>query len=131
MGGVMDRIWRESSVAIIAGLLGTALLCSCLAGLMIGYLPLSPAAAAEALGDVLTGSDAGAAGAILALRLPRVLLAAGVGMGLALSGILMQAIFRNPMAPAPSESALLSVPPHSPLSSWQQRGRCSAMSRIS
>lgn len=98
MDGMMDRIWRESPVAILAGLLGTALLCSCLAGLMIGYLSLSPAAAAEVLGDVLTGSDAGAAGAILALRLPRVLLAAGVGMGLALSGILMQAIFRNPMA---------------------------------
>ena len=61
MGGVMDRIWRESPVAILAGLLGAALLCSCLAGLMIGYLPLSPAAAAEVLGDVLTGSDAGAA----------------------------------------------------------------------
>lgn len=32
------------------------------------------------------------------LRLPRVLLAASAGMGLALSGVVMQAMFRNPMA---------------------------------
>ena len=45
-----------------------------------------------------TGFDPDLADIILKLRLPRILLAACVGMGLTLSGIIMQAIVKNPLA---------------------------------
>ncbi len=55
-----------------------------------------------ALGDVwaaLTGRSSGAAADIvLAVRLPRVGLAAGVGAALAVAGVVFQALLRNPLA---------------------------------
>lgn len=72
----------------------SVLLFSCLAGLMLGYIPLS---FPEVLG-ALAGCDGAAADIVRDLRLPRIILSAAAGMGLALSGVVMQAMFRNPMA---------------------------------
>lgn len=47
---------------------------------------------------VLTGSENGLPIYVTELRLPRLLAAAGVGAGLALSGALLQGLFRNPLA---------------------------------
>jgi iron complex transport system permease protein len=44
------------------------------------------------------GGDAATRSVLLAVRLPRVLAAFGVGSLLALSGVLLQALFRNPLA---------------------------------
>lgn len=61
---------------------------------MLGYIPLS---FPEVLG-ALAGCDGAAADIVRDLRLPRIILSAAAGMGLALSGVVMQAMFRNPMA---------------------------------
>ena len=66
-----------------------------LAALLIGSSGISARAALAALagrGDEATRS------VLLAVRLPRVLAGFGVGSLLALSGVLLQALFRNPLA---------------------------------
>ena len=82
------------SVSGLAVIAVSVLLFSCLAGLMLGYIPLS---FPEVLG-ALAGCDGAAADIVRNLRLPRIILSAAAGMGLALSGVVMQAMFRNPMA---------------------------------
>lgn len=95
----MQKFWRNSPVGVLAALLAGLLVVSALLGLTRGVLPLSLGdVAAILVGTPVEAVDAETARALLELRLPRVLLAAGVGMGLSLSGVLMQAIFRNPMA---------------------------------
>ncbi len=92
---------RKFSFPLILMFLAAILAFSCFLGLRLGYLPV----AAEDIWNVfryhLIGGEAlplGAADAVWDLRLPRVVLALAVGMGLSLSGIVMQAMFRNPMA---------------------------------
>jgi iron complex transport system permease protein len=82
---------------VILCILAVLLLISCFAGLMLGTLALGPSAV---LGALLGGGSSSALyeDIVWNLRLPRVILSAAVGMGLALSGTLMQAMFRNPMA---------------------------------
>jgi iron complex transport system permease protein len=63
--------------------------------LMIGSVRLDPAAAWNAL---LAPGDRSLASAIVALRLPRAVTAIAVGGLLALSGGLLQALLRNPLA---------------------------------
>ena len=82
------------SVSGLAVIAVSVLFFSCLAGLMLGYIPLS---FPEVLG-ALAGCDGAAADIVRDLRLPRIILSAAAGMGLALSGVVMQAMFRNPMA---------------------------------
>ena len=82
------------SVSGLAVIAVSVLLFSCLAGLMLGYIPLS---FPEVLG-ALAGCDGAAADIVRDLRVPRIILSAAAGMGLALSGVVMQAMFRNPMA---------------------------------
>ena len=82
------------SVSGLAVIAVSVLLFSCLAGLMLGYIPLS---FPEVLG-ALAGCDGAAMDIVRDLRLPRIILSAAAGMGLALSGVVMQAMFRNPMA---------------------------------
>ena len=79
----MSRTIRRMPLAILTIILTVLLLFSCLLGLKLGY----PS-------DIAMG----AADAVWDLRLPRILLALAVGMGLSLSGMLMQAMFRNPMS---------------------------------
>ena len=52
----------------------------------------------EALAALQGGGDEATRNVLLAVRLPRVLAAFGVGSLLALSGVLLQALFRNPLA---------------------------------
>jgi iron complex transport system permease protein len=63
--------------------------------LLVGSANLSPAATLRALGG---GGDAFAWTIVHAIRLPRAVAALGVGSLLALAGVLLQALFRNPLA---------------------------------
>lgn len=75
-------------------LLAAGVLAALLAGLLLGATPTSPADL------VALVRDPEAAGAVIirTIRLPRVLLAFGVGAGLALCGAVLQALVRNPLA---------------------------------
>lgn len=66
-----------------------------LSALLIGSSGISPSRALAALAG--TGDEA-TRNVLLGVRLPRVLAAFGVGSLLALSGVLLQALFRNPLA---------------------------------
>ena len=86
---------------------GIALVLALLAGVWVGALPLPPGAVVvtlldrilRPLGISVPGALEGTAAAVLLeLRLPRVLLAALVGAGLAVSGAAYQGVFRNPLA---------------------------------
>ena len=100
----MSRTIRRMPLAILTILLTVLLLFSCLLGLKLGYLSVSLWGIVSILASHLVGSALpsdiamGAADAVWDLRLPRILLALSVGMGLSLSGMVMQAMFRNPMS---------------------------------
>jgi len=64
-------------------------------GLASGPSGLAPSEVWEVLGG---GGAGAAADIVLRIRLPRVVLAAGVGASLAVSGVLFQALLRNPLA---------------------------------
>jgi iron complex transport system permease protein len=66
-----------------------------LASLLVGS---SGIGAARMAGALFGGSDDAARTVITAVRLPRALAAFGVGSLLALAGVLLQALFRNPLA---------------------------------
>ena len=75
-----------------------ALLLACvvfLTALLIGSSGIAPCRALQAL---LGSGDEATRNVLLAVRLPRVLAAFGVGSLLALSGVLLQALFRNSLA---------------------------------
>ena len=65
------------------------------AALLIGSSGISVPRALAALGG---GGDEATRTVLIAVRLPRVLAGFGVGSLLALSGVLLQALFRNPLA---------------------------------
>lgn len=73
-----------------------------LLGLMLGPVFISPVEAAGALAGVMGGGTGAAGGRaemiLFAIRLPRVILAALVGVCLAVCGAAMQGLFRNPLA---------------------------------
>ena len=100
----MSRTIRRMPLALITTILTVLLLFSCLLGLKLGYLSVSLWGIVSILASHLVGSALpsdiamGAADAVWDLRLPRILLALSVGMGLSLSGMVMQAMFRNPMS---------------------------------
>ncbi len=68
---------------------------SLLIAVSLGSGPAGPAAVLDAL---LNGSDEMVRDVVLKLRLPRALAAFGTGACLALAGVLMQALLRNPLA---------------------------------
>jgi iron complex transport system permease protein len=84
---------------LAVGLLGLFLL-----GLHLGPMPISPAEVLSVLAHKLSlgfwpGSvDAGAMAVVWELRLPRILVALGVGAALASAGACLQGLFRNPLA---------------------------------
>jgi iron complex transport system permease protein len=87
---------------VLVGLTGI-LLASCYAGMMLGYLNLSASEVLAILAYQITGMvifpfDIHTVPVVWELRMPRIILAACVGMGLTLSGIVMQAVVRNPLA---------------------------------
>lgn len=92
---VSQRVKRLVSYPKLMVLISISLLVACMAGVMMGGLRLG-------LLDVLavfsgTGSDL-AHSIVLEHRLPRVLVALFAGAALAVSGLLLQGVVRNPMA---------------------------------
>ncbi|MGH7592581.1 MAG: FecCD family ABC transporter permease [Gemmatimonadales bacterium] len=85
------RTTRSRAALLI---LGIAALGACVAGLLLGAVPLSPASVLAALGH----PSAPDAAIVRELRLPRVVLAFGVGGSLAVAGAALQALLRNPLA---------------------------------
>lgn len=81
------------STLLVAGLVAVAI-----AALGIGQVRLSFAQTLAALFS--GGSDAVAAQIVNQIRMPRVLTAAFAGAALGIAGVLMQALFRNPVADA-------------------------------
>lgn len=77
-------------------LLPLALGAALLAGLAVGSVRLRPDEVVLTLAGA--GADPIARTIVLDLRLPRVLLAAGIGAGLAAAGVAYQGLFRNPLA---------------------------------
>jgi iron complex transport system permease protein len=94
----MPLLGRTRTLVVLASL-AAALLLSIVAGVAFGAVPIPPADILAAIGRGLSGQRSGMIDAlVLDLRLPRVLLAALVGMCLAAAGTLYQALFRNPLA---------------------------------
>lgn len=95
----MAPLGRTRGSLVIAAL-GVALALAVVAGIAFGAVPVTSAEITGAVGRALSGTPrAGMTDAlVLDLRLPRVLLAALVGMCLAGAGVLYQALFRNPLA---------------------------------
>jgi len=92
---------------LVLALAGLTLVAALLAGVWVGALPLPPGAVVatlldRALGplgiDVPGGLSGTQEAVLLQLRLPRVLLAALIGGGLAIAGAAYQGVFRNPLA---------------------------------
>jgi iron complex transport system permease protein len=101
---------RLMTLATLAIAVPAAIVVAC----AIGAIPLSPSGTLRALVAWATGigppdGGLGEAGRtiLVSVRLPRVLLAALVGGGLAVVGAALQAVFRNPLA----DSGLLGVGP--------------------
>jgi ABC-type Fe3+-siderophore transport system permease subunit len=101
---VRPRARRPGLVLTGAGLV---LVAAVLTGVWVGALPLAPGDVVATLLDHLLGPlgidvPGGLSGTeeavLLQLRLPRVLLAALIGAGLAIAGAAYQGVFRNPLA---------------------------------
>ena len=75
-------------------ILGIGALAAGVLAMLLGAIPLSPGAVFAALHD----ANAPDAAIVRELRLPRVLLAFGVGGALAVAGASLQALLRNPLA---------------------------------
>jgi ABC-type Fe3+-siderophore transport system permease subunit len=101
-GPVVPRRRRRPGL-VLAGA-ASALVAALLAGIWVGALALPPGAVVVTLLDRLPGLDLAGGlsptqeAVLLQLRLPRVVLAALVGAGLAISGGAYQGVFRNPLA---------------------------------
>jgi len=83
--------WRTAWLIVAV----VALALVCVGSLMIGSLPISPAATLRAL---ITPDHSEAAQVVTELRIPRTLLGLAVGAALGVSGALIQALTRNPLA---------------------------------
>lgn len=86
--------WSIRQVGVIAGVM-TLVLGGILTSVAIGAVSLSPAQVFTGLFDT---SDRVSHQIVWNLRVPRVLVAGLVGMNLAVSGVLLQGIMRNPLA---------------------------------
>ncbi|MET7241859.1 iron ABC transporter permease [Methylobacterium sp. EM32] len=89
---------RRRSALVVAGLLGLVAAVALLS-VGVGAVPIPPARILDLV--TRTGADPALARdalVILNIRLPRTLLGLMVGAGLAVSGALMQGLFRNPLA---------------------------------
>lgn len=89
--GIGINKWRIVMLVLFVLLAVTGFLCSALNGAV--QIPLAE------LGDILNGSGSTAHRQILLnIRLPRTIVAALVGMNLAVSGAILQAVMKNPLA---------------------------------
>jgi len=97
---------RQTFAVLLALLPVTLLVCACAGSVWISPKgALASLAVAAGLGGGSPALDAAHETILWSVRLPRVLLAALVGGGLAVVGAVLQAVFRNPMA----DSGLLGV----------------------
>lgn len=93
----LDR--RSVTLIVLAGLLALASLASLSFGAMHVGLHEALSVLLRQLGFAVAASDNPVHEAvILAVRLPRLLIGASVGAGLAIAGAALQAVFRNPLA---------------------------------
>lgn len=86
------RAWMILSMLILLGLSSVLLAC------LIGSVTLSLPDIAGAIGDLMHGSTSTLTATLLELRLSRALSAFVTGGTLALAGVMMQALLRNPLA---------------------------------
>jgi iron complex transport system permease protein len=92
---------RRARPAVALGWLSLLLLVVVLASVGIGAVAITPADTARIVAHALGADvavDARQASVLLAIRLPRTLLGLLIGAGLATAGVLMQGLFRNPLA---------------------------------
>ena len=89
-GGVSERASPKSLVVLLV--LAAAVFC---VALLVGSSAVGVRGSMAAL---FGGGDEATRTVLIAVRLPRVLAAFGVGSLLALAGVLLQALFRNPLA---------------------------------
>ena len=95
---VLPRRHALSARTWALGGLAALLAAAAVGGMTVGAMPLSAAQVLGALLRWLDGAPAqGQDAVVLALRLPRVLMASLVGAALACSGATMQGLFRNPL----------------------------------
>lgn len=96
----MRRRKSRYRLYFIAAALALVLVASLVAGLKLGYLDISWRELLSRLEDFPAAwhSNEPLDDTIFNLRMPRVVLAATVGMGLAVCGVVMQAILANPLA---------------------------------
>lgn len=97
------RSYRHTRTRILLAGFSLLLLITALGSLAVGTISTSIGEVFSALGAALgsRGTDSPASGLdqiIVHIRLPRLVLGILVGIGLAMSGTVMQALFRNPMA---------------------------------
>lgn len=90
--GAGPRAW-----SILSALTAVTLVCI-LGACAIGSVALSPSDLLAGLDDLLHGTPAGLPATLLQLRLARALTAFVTGGSLALAGVMMQALLRNPLA---------------------------------
>ncbi|WP_261166761.1 iron ABC transporter permease [Microbacterium sp. Marseille-Q6965] len=81
-------------VAVVVGVLLALLVATAIGPIPTPLGDVLAALGGSLRGEIPTGTDA----LVLTVRLPRVLVAALVGAALAVSGVVMQALFRNPLA---------------------------------
>lgn len=97
----MSKIFSSSdarrALPILAGLSGAAL-ASIVFACLIGSVSASPSEWIGAFGETFAGGPASLLSSVLELRLHRALSAFCTGAALALSGAMMQALLRNPLA---------------------------------
>nr|WP_314547509.1 iron ABC transporter permease [uncultured Massilia sp.] len=84
--------------ALIVGVLACLAIASLLVGGMSGSVAVSLGEMPEAVAQVLEGRTDTLAASLLALRATRALMAFATGGALALAGVMMQALLRNPLA---------------------------------
>lgn len=99
-GGTRRKAATLARVSPAGTLLRFVLLAACAAVALVASLLYGTAGlgAQDALQALLGGADETARSIVLDVRLPRALAAFGVGSVLALAGVLLQALFRNPLA---------------------------------
>ena len=87
---------RSGHAVLLGGVLACLVVVTGFLSLAVGPSGFTPAGAARALFDI--GERAGDTMIVLDIRLPRTLLGLVVGAALAVSGAVMQGLFRNPLA---------------------------------
>lgn len=93
------RTGSTSVRVLTVGALVVALITVSIVSIIQGQVPLSLSDVGAALTGSATGADTEFARTVVFdIRLPRLMMALGVGVGLAVSGVLMQSLFANPLA---------------------------------